>query len=224
MKTSETVTKIATALAIAQGKFKPLEKNKKNPHFNSKYADLTACFEATAQELSAAGIMKTQGAGKVEGERVVITRLIHSTSGEWIETYMPLFGEFKTMQQFGSALTFGKRYGFSTTVGISAEEDDDGNAAKGKEEQPAPKAENKPSGKPSGSGPTEPQLKRLFAICKKHEWSHEQLKEYIKQAFAIDSTKDLTRDQYNNICDKIVPDGYETAVFNLMGQDEDFPK
>ena len=42
MRTSAEIDKISEALALAQGEFKPVIKNKINPHFKTPYADLSS--------------------------------------------------------------------------------------------------------------------------------------------------------------------------------------
>ena len=50
------------------------------------------------------------------------------TSGEWIETDpLGLKAEKQTAQGTGSAVTYGRRYSLSAALGISSEDDDDGN-------------------------------------------------------------------------------------------------
>ena len=46
---------------------------------------------------------------------------------------------------------------------------------------------------------TDPQLKRLYAISKKHNWSEDDIKDYIKTEFDIDSKKDLLKSQYDKL-------------------------
>lgn len=129
MKTSETITKIIDALCKAHGQFKPVVKNKINPHFKSKFADLTSCLDSTRPQLIANGVVPSQGMIKTaDGERLCVTKLMH-TSGEWIETETPMVGPLTTMQAVGSAMTYARRYGYQGIVGINAEDDDDAEAA-----------------------------------------------------------------------------------------------
>jgi len=46
---------IATALVKAQKQFQPALKTSTNPHFRSRYADLSACVEAVIDALNANG-------------------------------------------------------------------------------------------------------------------------------------------------------------------------
>lgn len=130
MTTSEQIHEIATALAAAQGQLKPAIKDATNPAFRSKYADLTAVWDAVRGPLSGHGIAVVQEAITVEDGVAVITRLIHS-SGQWLE-FGPLTVPVakRDAHGVGSATSYAKRYALSAAVGVvSEEDDDDGNAA-----------------------------------------------------------------------------------------------
>ena len=51
---------IASALVKAQKAFGPALKTASNPHFKSKYADLSACVEAVIDGLNSNGIFLMQ--------------------------------------------------------------------------------------------------------------------------------------------------------------------
>lgn len=129
MKTSDQVNEIAAALAKAQGAMKNAALNKVNPHYRSKYADLAGIRDAVVPLLTANGIATVQALDQVldTQQTVVRTRLIHS-SGQWIESICPI-PAVPDMQKMGSAITYARRYSLSAICGISADEDDDANAA-----------------------------------------------------------------------------------------------
>jgi hypothetical protein len=78
-----------------------------------------------------------------DGKHVTITRLMHS-SGQWIEDGgVPLILSKDDMQGLGSALTYSRRYGLMSMVGV-APEDDDGNAASQKPNGATTAAPSKP--------------------------------------------------------------------------------
>lgn len=137
MKTSETITTIAAALLKAQAAMTFAAKNAKNPHFKSKYADLPAVIEAVKPALNNQGIVFVQGISGNDGGIVVTTRLMH-TSGEWIEDALYLPVPQATAQAYGSAITYGRRYGLQSIVGLPAD-DDDGNSASGVQEEQKPR-------------------------------------------------------------------------------------
>ena len=75
-------------------------------------------------------ILLIQNTGSDEaGDVYIQTKLIH-TSGEVIETHKLLLKPDKnTARGIGSAITYGRRYQLTGLLGISSEDDDDGNIA-----------------------------------------------------------------------------------------------
>lgn len=128
MKTSEAINEISAALALAQKDYRPVVKNKVNPHFKNYYADLSSIIDATREALSKNGLTLPQSPLFHEGRLVVISRLLHK-SGQWIETELSLKPQGDTPQALGSAITYGRRYSAEALLGVSAEDDDDGNEA-----------------------------------------------------------------------------------------------
>jgi len=125
---------IATALVKAQRAFGPALKSSTNPHFRSKYADLSACVEAVIEGLNGAGIALIQRTSQDDTGVTVETVFVHE-SGEMMECgklHVPAAKQ--DPQGYGSALTYARRYSLMAACGI-APEDDDGNAATRK--QPA---------------------------------------------------------------------------------------
>jgi hypothetical protein len=136
---------IATALVKAQREFGPALKSSTNPHFRSKYADLSACIEAVIDALNNQGIYLMQLTDECEGGVKVSTVFIHE-SGEQLSggsLFMPATKH--DAQGFGSALSYARRYSLMAACGI-APEDDDGNQATKTAPQQAvpPKATPKP--------------------------------------------------------------------------------
>lgn len=119
---------ISAALVKAQRAFAPALKTNTNPHFKSKYADLSACVEAVIDALNANGIFLMQPPHECESGVMVETIFIHE-SGEQISAgklHVP--ASKQDAQGYGSALTYARRYSLMAACGI-APEDDDGNAA-----------------------------------------------------------------------------------------------
>jgi hypothetical protein len=120
--------KIASAFVKAQKAFGPALKSSTNPHFRSRYADLSACVEAVIDALNANGIALMQKTYECKEGVMVETIFVHE-SGEVIESGMLHVPAVKhDAQGFGSALTYARRYSLMAACGI-APEDDDGNAA-----------------------------------------------------------------------------------------------
>jgi len=104
MKTSEQINEIATALAKAQGEVANPVFNKTNPHFRSKYADLSSVLNVVRPALSKNNISIMQMTNIEEAGVVLYTRLTH-TSGQWIESVYPVTASGKH-QEIAAALTY----------------------------------------------------------------------------------------------------------------------
>lgn len=130
MKTSETITKLATDLAKAHHQLKNAVKSAENPHFKSKYADLAAIRDATAPILANHNMAIIQATEFTDdGRLALVTRLQHA-SGEYIESTFPVPFMPDKPQVMGSAITYARRYSWSAICGIAAGLDDDGEAAR----------------------------------------------------------------------------------------------
>lgn len=119
---------IAAAFVQAKRKFGPALKDKTNPQFRSKYADLGACIDAVEDALLSEGIAFYQETFHDEAGITVETVLLHE-GGESLrcgKLHVP--ASKRDPQGFGSALTYARRYSLMAACGIAAE-DDDGNAA-----------------------------------------------------------------------------------------------
>lgn len=120
--------KIASAFIKAKKEFSPALKDKTNPAFRSKYADLGACLEAVNDALLENGIALVQRTFEDATGVTVETVFVHE-SGEVMESgklHVP--ASKQDPQGYGSALTYARRYSLMTACGI-APEDDDGNSA-----------------------------------------------------------------------------------------------
>ena len=124
---SDDINEIATALAKAQGAMQNAVMNRVNPHFRSKYADLSSVLDAIRTPLSANGLAIVQTMKQTDGGLMLRTTLMHS-SGQFIATEYPLPNTQKA-HEMGSALTYARRYSISSLICNSADEDDDGNIA-----------------------------------------------------------------------------------------------
>ena len=129
MKHSESIAALASALAKAQLQIEPASKNATNPHFRSHYADLASIWDACRGPLNTNGLSIVQFPcdGDV-GRTGLCTMLLHS-SGEFISEVVTTRSQKDDPQGLGSALTYLRRYALAAVVGVTATEDDDGNAA-----------------------------------------------------------------------------------------------
>lgn len=127
MKMSDSIAQLAEALSKAQGQIDDASKGSKNPFFNSKYADLAAVRAVIREPLAVNDIAVIQFPRSLDGEVEVETMLTHK-SGEYMsETLRLPVGKWDA-HGIGSAITYARRYGLMSLLGI-ATDDDDGNAA-----------------------------------------------------------------------------------------------
>ena len=133
---------IAPAFIKAKREFGPALKDKTNPAFRSKYADLGACIDAVEEALLNNGIAFIQETFEDAGGVTIETVFIHE-SGESLRCGKLRVPAVKQdAQGYGSALTYARRYSLMTACGI-APEDDDGNAAS-KQQTPQSKPVEQP--------------------------------------------------------------------------------
>ena len=119
---------IAAAFVKAQKQFGKALKTSTNPHFRSKYADLSSCIDAVVGALNDNGIGLMQRTYECKDGVLLETMFVHE-SGEIMECGMLHVPATKMdAMGFGSALTYARRYSLLTATGL-APEDDDGIAA-----------------------------------------------------------------------------------------------
>jgi len=126
---------IMQALVAALPELESAKKNKANPAFKSKYADLSAVIEAI-QPISSHGLWFRQVAHQSDGGVAVETLYIHE-SGELSAGTVFVPSDKSNAHGYGSANSYARRYGLQLAFGL-ATEDDDGNAASAAPTRAAP--------------------------------------------------------------------------------------
>lgn len=152
---SETIGELAKALAAAQGAMTSAAKDAANPHFKSRYADLSSIMDACRGPLAANHLSVTQLPGRREDGSVMLTTLLMHASGEHVGCILSAKPAQENPQVIGSILTYLRRYALAAVVGVVSD-DDDGEAAtaplRGPYKTPtshaAPQREAKPSAPP----------------------------------------------------------------------------
>lgn len=217
MQHSDQVNELFTALSKALGEIESLPLNKTNPHFKSKYADLAVTIEKAKPALMKHGLMLIQ-AVENSGEMYVVESMITHSSGQWIKSAVSLILTKKDMQGLGSATTYAKRYAAQSLLFVAGDEDDDGNAASaaapqngkpppGKQTPPAkaPPAQKPP---PPPQGPTQAQLKRLYAIGNGMQWPADSIRVY-SLAKVNRTPGKLSKAQYDKLCETLANAPYD---------------
>jgi hypothetical protein len=124
---SDGISDLAAALVEAHAEIKGVAKSADNPFFKSKYATLESVVEAVKAPLLKRGIVVVQGVQDAEGGVAIETMLLHK-SGQWLSSTLRLPASKQDAQGYGSAISYGRRYGLMAICGVPAS-DDDGNAA-----------------------------------------------------------------------------------------------
>jgi hypothetical protein len=124
----EYLMKASAAFVRAQAGFGAALKTSTNPHFRSRYADLSACVEAVIDSLHKNGFALMQKTHECESGVAVETILMHESGEQISGGILRVPASKQDPQGYGSALTYARRYSLMAVCGI-APEDDDGNAA-----------------------------------------------------------------------------------------------
>lgn len=130
-KAGETAVKhgsIYHALIAFQAEMKTIGKDKINPHFKSRYADIASITEEAMPLLTKHGLAFVCLPRSVDNGYEIVGTLLHE-SGERLEGALPLFGN--DAQKIGSSITYARRYLLGSITGVVTgdEADDDGNMA-----------------------------------------------------------------------------------------------
>lgn len=141
---SESVGALMGALARAQGSMRAAKKDRVNPHLGNKYATLDAVWDACREHLAANELALVQMFSTDKPGVLTCDTMLGHSSGEWLSTSFeyPISTEQRgvsPVQQLGSLMTYIKRYTMSGVVGVTVDEDTDGN-------------DDKPAGNGNGNG------------------------------------------------------------------------
>ncbi len=126
MEKSQSIGNIAKALSQFQAKMGKVSKDATNPFFNSKYATLSNILEAIKPPLLDSGLSFTQFP---TGQNGLTTVLMHSESGEYMQTDYFMNPTKSDPQAQGSAISYMRRYALAAVLGLNIDDDDDANAA-----------------------------------------------------------------------------------------------
>src|SRR5215467_2356635 len=134
-RSSETIGTIAAALAKAQAQLVNPEKSLvgtirseqgTGPERSFRYAPLSSGLDIVRKTLSQHEIATVQTTSIDETAGIVrLSTVLAHASGEWIASDWPVcgIGETTAPHRMGAALTYARRYGLFTLVGIAGEDD-----------------------------------------------------------------------------------------------------
>lgn len=130
----ETKKTIYAKLSEFRAKVGKVAKDGSNPAFRSKYATLPGILDAIEVPLAECGLTFVQTLNATEDGSVSLTTGIHALesngSGSLFCTSVMRPADSKP-QTYGSCITYARRYGLVTVLGLNVDDDDDGNAASG---------------------------------------------------------------------------------------------
>lgn len=200
---------IHQAFLDAQKKIEPVKKDGRNPYFNSRYSTLEAVISTVKLPLNDEGFTIQQ---PIMGDKVK-TRLQYIDGNTIEDEGTPIVCKINNDPQAqGSAITYARRYGLMSLLGLSAT-DDDGESATShspvkevKAEPPVARrvAPVQPEAKPAtpiqptqvtGIPITDGQRKAIFAITKSKGISEDDL----KVMFGFESMTELTKQRASEI-------------------------
>lgn len=110
-----------------QQKIEAIKKDNTNPHFKSKYFDINGIIAALKPHLKEVGLVIIQPVQIEAGRNVLKTIIADASGNSSIESTIAL-PECAKPQDFGSAITYFRRYALQSLLLLEAE-DDDGNLA-----------------------------------------------------------------------------------------------
>ncbi len=181
---SPTVAGIGAALAKAQAEFTTPKKNVPVEYSGRsyKYADLQGVYDAVRPALAKHGLAITHLCQEFGGQVELVTMLLHGESGEWLKSIYPVKAKVDRPQEFGSAMTYAKRYAISALLGVASENDDDAQraqdasrkAGRDPELREAVQTSNARHGAPQAA--TGPDLSIMSPQTGEIEWSRQNVK------------------------------------------------
>jgi hypothetical protein len=144
---------LVAALVKFQKEVPTIPKNKKNPFFNSYYAELSTVIDCCSPALNKNGlaIIQTIRLQAETQDNILVTMLLHE-SGESIESsiYLPKIAD---PQKLTAAITYLRRSSYLAIAGLVADEDDDGNSVSNKLDQPKPRPQQQQASPSPQSAP-----------------------------------------------------------------------
>lgn len=137
----KSIAKLSAALQIAQLEFEPIIRDAQNPAFKrngkiSTYATLKSVIIAVRETLKKHGLVIIQKNIFREGMFGVASKLVHLESGEEYASEFLAPIDKQSAQGVASCLTYARRSEYMTLLGLTPEDDDDGNAASGINQNP----------------------------------------------------------------------------------------
>jgi hypothetical protein len=117
-------TEQATKLFAALQEIKPITKDKTNPHYKSRYADINNILEDVKPIIHKHGLFILQPIT----DHQIFTNIYDGSTGDILVSASMELNTSLSPQQRGSEITYYRRYLLQSLLCLEAIEDDDGNA------------------------------------------------------------------------------------------------
>jgi hypothetical protein len=201
---------------------------------NYQYEDLSSVTQSVSPIFSKHGLSFRWRTNSDKPGAVSVTCIIAHAGGHSEETTLAcqadVTGNKNDIQAIGSAVTYLQRYTLKAACGIAASVDDDGHGRTAAPPTASPaRSYEAPTAKPY-DGPKDHQgdtrlittqnrdaapgdkklggqLGRLFAILKKSGRDADVVKTWLKVRYGFESSKEITREKYDEICAQIEAPG-----------------
>jgi ERF superfamily len=171
-RSSESIAKLAAALAKAQGELVNPEKSLTATvktdggaaQQSFRYAPLSSGLEIVRKTLGQHEIAVVQSTSTDSATGMInLTTMLAHASGEWIASEWPVcaLSETSAPHRLGAALTYARRYALFTLVGIAGEDDMDAPDPAGRDPR------NRPPERASGNGASG-RMETIIAPCGRH--------------------------------------------------------
>lgn len=195
---SKNIGQLVKALCAAKLEFGVLKKERVNPFFKSKYADLEAGIDASRTALAKHDISIVQ-LPLFDGERAGVTTLIAHSSDQFISCDLTLKMIRDDPQGNGGNFTFARRYAREAMLDMSGENDDDANyATTGKSgvgpRPPSEAVKTTDKEAPKASPKPRTWAQQFWATADANKKTREQVRDYLKN-LGCQSTTQIPEDK-----------------------------
>lgn len=235
-ETSEALDKFAQDMVRLQGALQNVNRDAdvQSVKFSYKYMTLTSVWSEVRPKLQSHGFSLIQCPLKSREGVLLKTMLLHS-SGQFISSIFFMPAKQPQPQDFGSAITYARRYTMCAILGLAPDDDDDGTVAQygtmGTESVKIKKIE-KPKIRHSASAGSsgvshsqnpnregdapafisESKQKAIFEQSKKAGWPLDEFKEWVYLKTKKDSLKELTDEQYEKLSNSLGSKPWEVSL------------
>ena len=177
------------SLAKMQGNLENAKKESENPFFKSRYADLNTCLQTAKKVLAENGLSVSQHC-TFDGNMVQCVTVLGHSSGQMMVSTLNVPVTKKDPQGIGMAITYARRYAFSSVIGLAQADDDAESSVVHTETQEEPPAEI-PADAPAYEYATDKQVKLIRAIIGKNHIEEDS----IKKRYRVANLESLSKPQ-----------------------------